>query len=73
MCGLQDAELANLDQAHSEWHKTDDWADYLSNKRPKLELILMIYACGFGLCPLSEIILYRLVSFGGTLAVRCLE
>ena len=25
----------------------------------------MIYACGFGLCPLLEVILYRLLSFGG--------
>ena len=40
-------------------------ADYLNKKCPKLKLILMIYARGFGLCPLSEVILYRLVSFGG--------
>ena len=25
----------------------------------------MIYACGFGLCLLLEVILYRLLSFGG--------
>ena len=29
----------------------------------------MIYACSFGLRPLLEVILYRLLSFGGTLAV----
>ena len=50
--------------------KTEDCTDYLSNERPKLGLILMIYARGFGLCRLSEA---RLLSFGGTLAVRCLE
>ena len=32
----------------------------------------MICARGFGLCPLLEtVILYRLLSFGGELAVRC--
>ena len=39
----------------------------------KFDLILMICACSFGLCPLSEVILYRLLSFGGTLAICCLE
>ena len=34
---------------------------------------IWIYACGFGFCPLLEVILYRLLSFGGTLAVRCPE
>ena len=28
----------------------------------------MIYACGLGLRPLLEVILHRLLSFGGTLA-----
>ena len=50
--------------------KTEDWTDYLSNKRPTLELILVIYARGFGLCPPLEA---RLLSSGGTLAVRCSE
>ena len=39
----------------------------------KFDGILMIYACGLGLRPLLEVILHRLLSFGGTLAVRCLE
>ena len=51
-------------------NKTKEWADYLSNKRQKFDVILMICACGFGLCLLLEVILYRLLSFGGTLAVR---
>ena len=33
----------------------------------------MICARGFGLCPLLEVILYRLLSFEGELAVRCPE
>ena len=53
--------------------KTKEWTDYLSNKRQKFDGIFMIYACGFGLRPLLEVILYRLLSFGGTLAVRCPE
>ena len=37
-CGLQEAEAANLDQTCSEraknlMDKTEDWIDYLSNKR----------------------------------------
>ena len=75
-CGLQDAESANLDQTRSEREKIDktkEWTDYQSNKCRKFDLILMICARGFGLCPLSEVILYRLLSFGGTLAVRCPE
>ena len=72
-CGLQDAESANLDQTRSERakiNKTKEWTDYLSNQCPKFDLILMICARGLGLCPLSEVILYRLLSFGGMLAVR---
>ena len=72
-CGLQEAESARLDQTHSTWAKIDktkEWTDYLSKKRQKFDGILMIYACGFGLCPLLEVILYRLLSSGGTLAVR---
>ena len=64
------------DLTRSAWAKIDktkEWADYLSNKCQKFDGILMIYACGFGLCPLLEVILYRLLSFGGTLAVRCPE
>ena len=51
------------DQKCSEWAKIDktkEWTDYLSNKCQKFDLILMICASGFGLCPLSEVILYRL-------------
>ena len=75
-CGLQGAESANLNQTCSERAKIDktkEWTDYLSNKYPKLYILLMIYACSFGLCPLLEVILYRLLSFGGTLSVRCPE
>ena len=43
------------------------WTDYLSNKRHNFDGIFMIYTCGFGLRPLLEVILYRLLSFGGTL------
>ena len=53
--------------------KTKEWTDYLSNKRQKFDGILMIYVCGFSLHPLLEVILYRLLSFGGTLAVHCPE
>ena len=70
-CGLQEAESASLDQTRSVWAKTKEWADYLSNKHQKFDVILMIYVCGFGLRLLLEVILYRLLSFGGTLAVRC--
>ena len=70
--GLRKAESANLDQTRSVRAKMDGWTDYLIKKRPKLELILIIYVRGFELCPLSEVILYRL-SFGGMLAVRCSE
>ena len=45
--------------------KNGRMAHYLSKKRPKLKRILKVYTCGFRLCPLSEVILYRLVSFGG--------
>ena len=75
-CGPQEAESASLDQTRSVWAKVDktkEWADYLSNKHQKFDGILMICACGFGLRSLSEVILYRLLSFGGMLAVRCLE
>ena len=77
-CGVQEAESASLDQTCSAWakvNKTKEWTDYLSNKRQKFDGILMIkfYACGCGLRPLLEVILYRLLSFGGTLAVRCPE
>ena len=41
--------------------------------RQEFDVILMICACAFGLRPLLEVILYRLLSFGGTLAVRCQE
>ena len=61
-CGLQDTESANLDQTRSERAKIDktkEWTDYLSNKCRKFDLILMICARGFGLCPLSEVILYH--------------
>ena len=34
----------------------------------KFDVILMICARGFGLCPLLEVILYRLLSFGSELA-----
>ena len=54
-------------------NKTKEWTDYLSNKHQNFDGILMIYACSFGLRPLLEVILYRLLSFGGTLAVRCPE
>ena len=37
----------------------------------KFDGILMIYACSFCHHPLLEVILYRLLSFGGTLAVHC--
>ena len=72
-CGVQEA---SLDQTRSAWAKVDktkEWTDYLSNKRQNFDGILMIYACGFGLRPPLEVILYRLLSFGGTLAVRCPE
>ena len=59
--------------SHSERAKIDKTKDYLTNICPKLDIILMICACSFGLCLLSEVILYRLLSFGGTLAIRCLE
>ena len=75
-CGLQEAESASLDQTRSVWAKVDktkEWTDYLSNKRQKFDGIFMIYAGGFGLRPLLEVILYRLLSFGGTLAVCCPE
>ena len=52
---------------HSAWTKIDktkEWTDYLSNKRQKFDGIFMIYACGFGLRPLLEVILYRLLSLG---------
>ena len=71
-CGLQEAESASLDQTCSAWAKIDktkEWKDYLSNKRQKFDGILMIYACGFGLRPLLEVILYS----AGMLAVRCPE
>ena len=70
------AESASLDQTRSAWAKIDktkEWTDYLSNKCHKFDGILMIYACGFGLRLLLEVILYRPLSFGGTLAVRCPE
>ena len=57
-CDLQEAEAANIDRTRSEWQKWRN-QDYL-----KLEFILMIYARGFGLCLLSEVISYRLLSFG---------
>ena len=65
----------NLDQTRSECAKINkkEWTDYLSNKCPKFGLILMIHAHSFGLYPLSKVILYRLLSFGGMLAVRYLE
>ena len=75
-CGLQEAESASLDQTRSAWAKIDktkEWTDYLSDKRQKFDVILMIFACGFGLRPLLEVILYRLLSFGGMLGVRCPE
>ena len=37
--------------------KTNEWTDYLSNKRQKFDGVLMIYAYGFGLHPLLEVIL----------------
>ena len=46
--------------------------DRLSEQQcQKFDVILMISARSFGLCPLLEVILYRLLSFGGELAVRC--
>ena len=75
-CDLREAESASLDQTRSAWAKIDktkEWTDYLSNKRQKFDAILMICAYGFGLRPLLEVILYRLLSFGGTLAIRCPE
>ena len=48
--------------------KTKEWTDYQSNKHQNFDGILAIYACSFGLRPLLEVILYRLQSFGGTLA-----
>ena len=45
-------------KTRSAWAKIDktkEWTDYLSNKRQKFDGILMIYACGFGLCPLLEV------------------
>ena len=39
----------------------------------KVDLILMIFVHSFSLHPLLEVILYRLLSFGGTLAVCCPE
>ena len=59
--------------AWAKVNKIKEWTDYLSNKRQKFDGIFMIYACGFGLRPLLEVILYRLPSFGGTLAVHCPE
>ena len=54
-CGLQKAKSVNLHQARSEWQIPEDWMDYLSNRRPKLEVIILrIYARGFGPCLLSE-------------------
>ena len=76
VASVQEAESANLDQIRSAWakiNKTKEWVDYLSNKHQKFDVIVMICACGFGLHPLLEIILYRLLSFGGTLTVRCPE
>ena len=71
-----EAESAILDQTRSAWTKIDktkEWTDYLSNKCQKFDGILIIYACSFGLHPLLEVILYRLLSFGGMLAVSCPE
>ena len=59
---LQEAESANFNQTCSEEAKIDkEWTDYLSKKCPKLDLIFMICARGFGLrlLSLSEVILYR--------------
>ena len=43
--------------------KQKEWTDYLSNNVKSLMLIiLMICASGFDLCPLLEVILYRLLS-----------
>ena len=58
---------------HALHGQTKECTDYLSNKHQKFNGILMIYGCGFGLHPLLEVILYRLLSLGGTLAVRCPE
>ena len=53
-------------------NRQDKGVDRLSEQ--KFELILMICAHGFGLCPFSEVILYRLLSlFRGTLAIHCPE
>ena len=64
-CGLQEASLNQTRSAWAKIDKTMEWTDYLSNKRQKIDDILMIYACGFGLRPLLEVILYRLLSFKG--------
>ena len=49
--------------------KTKEWTDYLSNKHQKFDVILIVCARSFDLFPLLEVILYRLLSFGGMLAV----
>ena len=56
--------LIFLFSAWAKIDKTKEWTDYLSNKHQKFDGILMIYVCGFGLCPLLEAVFYRLLSFG---------
>ena len=67
-CGLQEAESASLDQTRSadgQKSTKNEGVDRLSEQQcQKFDVILMIYARGFGLCPLLEIILYRLLFFG---------
>ena len=73
-CGVQEAESASLDQTRSAWAKVDktkEWTDYLSNKCQKFDGILMIYACDFGLRPLLEVILYRLIMARNLSIILC--
>ena len=59
---------------HGQKSTKNEGADRLSEQQcQKFDVILMICARGFGLCPLLEVTLYRLLSFGGELAVRCPE
>ena len=59
---------------HGQKSTKNEGVDGLSEQLcQKFDVILLICARSFGLCPLLEVILYRLLSFGGELAVRCLE
>ena len=62
-CGLQEAESANLNHTHSEWQKRTKQMDGQSNKSNR-QYSYDLCSRFFCLCLFSEVILYRLLSFG---------